>query len=253
MLLSSPRSVVASWRRRRCCQVPPPECAGEVGGEQRRQQEFWDAFEDKERQRTSRRKRKKRWKRRLPKSSSRHPPSSGAHTWKSVHYSTSTSFWQSPVRCPGVARFNSGYSPCVSSRRLWISFIFSTCSWTRILRSFLNLDILPRTPGICSVFADDCQCSLRAPGMWQSLVRCLFSACLARGIQENWNFLGDDSVIFLRPLVSGVLVCLRSACVDSSGRRHPEWFPYSALFGSTVDTYLIREGGPRIGSARRSG
>ena len=33
-----------------------------------------------------------------------------------------------------------------------------------------------------------------------------------------------------------VQVCLRSACVDSSGRRLPEWFPCSALFWSTVDT-----------------
>ena len=100
------------------------------------------------------------------------------------------SFWQSPVRCPGVAPFNSGYSLCVSSQRLWISFIFSTCSWTRILRSFLNLDNLPRTPGFwqplvrclpCPGFSekldflrdDFSQCFLRAPGMWQSLVQYL--------------------------------------------------------------------------------
>ena len=103
----------------------------------------------------SRRKRKKKRKKRLPKSSARHPPSSGDRTGKSGHYSPSPSFWQSPIRCPGVARFNSEYSPCVSCQRLWISFSFSTC-WTRILRSFLNLDILLRTPGI-----------------WQPLVRCL--------------------------------------------------------------------------------
>ena len=103
----------------------------------------------------SRRKRKKKRKNRLPKSSARQPPSSGIRTGKSGHYSTSSSFWQSPVRCPGVARFNSGYSSCVSSQRLWISFLFSTC-WTQILRSFLNLDILLLTPGI-----------------WQPLVRCL--------------------------------------------------------------------------------
>ena len=39
--------------------------------------------------------------------------------------------------------------------------------------------------------------------MWQSLVQFLFSICLARGTQENWNFLGDDSLFFLRPIVSG--------------------------------------------------
>ena len=33
-----------------------------------------------------------------------------------------------------------------------------------------------------------------------------------------------------------VLICLRSACVDSSGRRLPNLFLYSALVGSTVDT-----------------
>ena len=50
-----------------------------------------------------RRKRKKKRKKRLPKSSARHPPSSSIRTGKSGHYSTSPSFWQSPVRCPGVA------------------------------------------------------------------------------------------------------------------------------------------------------
>ena len=137
-------------------------------------------------------------------------------TGKSGHYSASPSFWQSPVRCPGVARFNSGYSSCVSSQRLWISFLFFTC-WTQILRSFLNLDILLLTPGIwqplvrclpCPGYTekldflrdDFSQYFLRAPGMWQSLVQCLFSTCFARGIQENWNFLGD---YLLRPLVYG--------------------------------------------------
>ena len=46
--------------------------------------------------------------------------------------------------------------------------------------------------------------------------------------------------IFYGPLYMAVncsvLVCLRSACADSSGRRLPVWFLYSALFGSTVDT-----------------
>ena len=64
----------------------------------------------------------KRRKRKLPKGSSpRSLPARAVRTRKSGHYSTSPSFWQSPVRCPGVARFNSGYSPCVSSQRLWIS------------------------------------------------------------------------------------------------------------------------------------
>ena len=120
-----------------------------------------------------------RRKKRLPKSSSRHPPSFGARG----HYSTSPSFWQTPVRCPGDARFNSGYSRCVSSLGLWISFILSTCSWTRILRSFLNLDIRLRTHGIrqplvrclpCPGYTekldflrdDFSQCFLRAPGIW---------------------------------------------------------------------------------------
>ena len=46
-------------------------------------------------------------------------------------------------------------------------------------------------------------------------------------------------LVFYGPLYMAVkcsvLVCLRSAYADSSGRRLPVWFPYSALFGSTVD------------------
>ena len=53
--------------------------------------------------------------------------------------------------------------------------------------------------------------------------------------------------------------CLRSACVDFPGRRPLEWFPYSALFGTTVDacsaqsTRVLREGGPGINSTRMVG
>ena len=49
-----------------------------------------------------------------------------------------------------------------------------------------------------------------------------------------------------------VMVCLRSACVDSSGRRLLDLFMYSALFGSAVDTCSRQfteascEGGPRL-------
>ena len=70
-----------------------------------------------------RRKRKKWRKKRLPKSSARHPLPSGIRTRKSGHYSTSHSFWQCLVLCPGVAWFNSGYSPCVSSQRLLVFFL----------------------------------------------------------------------------------------------------------------------------------
>ena len=51
--------------------------------------------------------------------------------------------------------------------------------------------------------------------------------------------LGYVSFFFYGPLYLAVNVrcyCLRSACVDSSGRRLPEWFLYSAPFWSTVDT-----------------
>ena len=127
------------------------------------------------------RKRKKKRKKRLPKSSARHPLPSGIRTRKSGHFSTSPSFWQSRVLCPGVAWFNSGYSR-VSSQRLWISSLFSTC-WTRILRSFLIFCILLLTPGI-----------------WQPLVRCL--PC--PGYTENLDFLREDfSHYFLRALVFG--------------------------------------------------
>ena len=71
-------------------------------------------------------------------------------------------------------------------------------------------------------------------------------------------------VFFLRPLymavTCSVLVCLRSACVDSSGRRLPEWFPYQwihvmvSLRGrSGKNSRVIREVGPRIDSTRRVG
>ena len=52
-------------------------------------------------------------------------------------------------------------------------------------------------------------------------------------------------------------------CVGFPGRRLPEWFPYSAPFGSPVDTFraslrgvlekitrVLREGGLRINSTR---
>ena len=44
----------------------------------------------------------------------------------------------------------------------------------------------PRCTEKLDVLRDDfSQCFLRAPGIWQSLVQCPFSACLARGFQEN--------------------------------------------------------------------
>ena len=134
------------------------------------------------------RKRKKKRKKRLPKSSARHPLPSGTRTRKSGQYSTSPSFWQSPVQCPGVAWFNSGYSLCVSSQRLWISSLFSTC-WTRILRSFLIFCIL-----------------IRSLGIWQPLVRCL--PC--PGYTEKLDFLRDDfSHYFLRaPCIWQSLYCV---------------------------------------------
>ena len=84
--------------------------------------------------------------------------------------------------------FNSGYSPCVSSQRLWISSLFSTC-WTRILRSFLIFCIL-----------------LRSLGIWQPLVHCL--PC--PGFSEKLDFLRDDfSHYFLRaPCIWQSLYCV---------------------------------------------
>ena len=195
-----------------------------------------------------RRKRKKRRKKRLPKSSARHPLPSGIRTRKSGHCSTSPSFWQSPVLCPGVAWFNSGYSPCVSSQRLWFSSSFSTC-WTRILRSFLNLDIL-----------------LLAPVIWQPLVRCL--PC--PGYTEKLDFLREDfSHYFLRApciwqshycvwcciwsfglwifqeMTPGMVSVLNTPTFDSghfgvSLRCLLEEFPsyFNAMLGSTGDTSL---------------
>ena len=168
-------------------------------------------FEETERQRTSRRKRKKRRKKRLPKSSSRHPPSSPCS------YSTSPSFWQSPVRCPGVARFNSVYSPFVGSQMLWMSFILSVCSWTRILRSFLNLDILLRTPGIWQplfalpkMYRKNGFSARRLQPVfpespWYLAVTCSVSVqCLPRQMStENLEFSGQGLVFSRRPLVSG--------------------------------------------------
>ena len=158
----------------------------------------------------------------MPKSSARHPLPSGIRTRKSGHYSTSPSFWQSPVLCPGVAWFNSGYSPCVSSQRPWFSSSFSTC-WTRILRSFLYLDILQLTPGI-----------------WQPLVRCLL--CL--GYTEKLDLLREDfSHFFLRaPCIWQSLYCVW-CCIWSIGlwifrEMTHEWFPYSTLLGLTVDTLV---------------
>ena len=45
---------------------------------------------------------------------------------------------------------------------------------------------------------------LRAPGIWQSLVQCLFSTCLARGLQESWISPGD---YLLRLLFYGSSMC----------------------------------------------
>ena len=147
----------------------------------------------------TKRKRKKR-KKRLPKSSARLPLPSRIRTRKSGHYSTSPSFWQSLVLCPGVPWFNSGYSPCVSSQRLWISSLFSTC-WTRILRSFLIFCIL-----------------LRSLGIWQPLVRCL--PC--PGYAEKLDFLRDDfSHYFLRaPCIWQSLYCVW-CCLWSFGLDFP--------------------------------
>ena len=53
------------------------------------------------------------------------------------------------------------------------------------------------------------------------------------------DYLGDDLVFFYGPCIWQSHVrccCLRSACVDFPRRRLPKWFPYSALFGTTVDT-----------------
>ena len=194
-----------------------------------------------------RRKRKKRRKKRLSKSSARHLLPSGIRTRKSGHYSTSPSFWQSPLLCPGVAWFNSGYSSCVSSQRLWISFSFSTC-WTQILRSFLNLDILLLTPGIWQPLVRCLPCPgytekldflredfshyfLRAPCIWQSLY-CVWCCIWSIGL---WIF---------REMTPGMVSVLNTPRFDSghifgvSLRSLLEDFPsyFNAMLGSTVDT-----------------
>ena len=186
-------------------------------------------------------------------------------------YPVSRSFppWiNSPLlaRAPEPLRsVSAGRSTSTSIGRSWSTvlrgFGYLSCfprSWTRILRSFLNLYILPRSPGFwqqlvrclpCLGFQDKLdflrddfsQCFPRATGIWQSLDQCLLSVCLARGTQENWNFLGDDSVFF--STAPGIWQSIVRCC--SPGRSTGTRFIWEmtsrvvsilSFLGSTADT-----------------